>query len=70
MPFPAVGQGQTRAGSPNKDQILKTLDVKRGVCVLLGDASGSTAIHIARNSEWTVFSQISDHKEYERRFKY
>ncbi|MCX6904058.1 MAG: PQQ-binding-like beta-propeller repeat protein [Verrucomicrobia bacterium] len=42
--------------------LLRQLGVTRGLCVVLGDRSGSTALRLARNSELMVYVQLADAK--------
>lgn len=42
------------------------LGVKRGICVVLGDANGSRALKLARETELTIYSQLPDARGVER----
>jgi len=45
--------------APAAGDVLKTLGVSRGICVVIGDDQGELAIGLARGSDLTVFLQVA-----------
>jgi outer membrane protein assembly factor BamB len=47
------------------EQVMRQVDGRRGVCVLLGDTQGTFARELAGRNEWLIYAQLPGAKEVE-----
>ncbi|MFH1718451.1 MAG: serine hydrolase, partial [Planctomycetota bacterium] len=55
--------GEAITDNATADDTLKSIDVKRGICLLLGDAAAELAVDLARESELLIYVQSPEGKD-------